>query len=355
MKQLDVLETLLAKKGRYSVFLDFYGVRARLESDNRGIIDSMEFHFRYFVADEAADHEITIRIFHEKIDYSVLPYAEASSHAPHSFSYDLRQYRIVDYFGRALAIYNYDTDTGAIFFADSEFEDETTYLLVMSRVGEFLDRKKIHRIHALGVSCKGSGVVCVLPQGGGKTTLALDLLKERDIQLLSEDTPLINKKLKLLPFPIRMGIRMEDVKRSGIGTGHLKEFRRAYHPDKYVLDLTASREKISRPCSARVLIVGKRVLGDKSIIVPVNKARLFMPLLKTVVFGLGLPQVVEYFLRGNPVCVMKNIRIASLRLMLAVKLLLRCDTYIFFLGQDTGKNARTLKKACRRLTRKASS
>ena len=69
----------------------------------------------------------------------------------------------------------------------------------------------MHRIHALGISHNDEGILCILPQGGGKTTLGLSLLKKYDdVKLLSDDTVLISRDGMLIPFPVRIGLCEED-------------------------------------------------------------------------------------------------------------------------------------------------
>jgi len=49
-------------------------------------------------------------------------------------------------------------------------------------------------------------IIVLLPSGGGKSTIALRILKENDFKLLSEDSPLVDKRGDVYPFPLRIGI-----------------------------------------------------------------------------------------------------------------------------------------------------
>ena len=55
------------------------------------------------------------------------------------------------------------------------------------RSKQYLDRRGLHRIHALGVVVKNRAVLVMLPMGGGKSTLGLHLLKHPEVQILSDD------------------------------------------------------------------------------------------------------------------------------------------------------------------------
>lgn len=107
---------------------------------------------------------------------------------------------------------------------------EIVYLFIHSRVGELLDKKGIHRIHACSFSFENNIYVVMLPQGGGKSTLLMGLLKDERIKLISDDTPLCDRKGDILPFPIRIGVNND------IDTGYI--------PDEYIL--TFNRRKFGQ-------------------------------------------------------------------------------------------------------------
>jgi len=87
---------------------------------------------------------------------------------------------------------------------------EIAYLFILSTVGRYLDSQGIHRVHALGVSYQNRGILLLLPCGGGKSTMALELMRRLGFSLLAEDTPLIDRRGRILPFPLRLGIRPEQ-------------------------------------------------------------------------------------------------------------------------------------------------
>mgnify|MGYP006988870942 CR=1 FL=1 len=93
-----------------------------------------------------------------------------------------------------------------VFSLDEDMLYEISYLLLHSQAGELLDLKGFHRIHCASFSYNDEIYICILPQGGGKSTLLMNLLKSDKIKLLSDDTPIIDRSGNIYPFPIRIGI-----------------------------------------------------------------------------------------------------------------------------------------------------
>jgi hypothetical protein len=82
------------------------------------------------------------------------------------------------------------------------------------------------------------------------------------------------------------------------------------------------------------VIVGARNSGAESSIAPMSRAQALPVLTANLVFGLGLPQVLEYFLRGGASDLFRKGSIASSRLLAALRLLSRTDCYRLVLGRD---------------------
>ncbi|MGH7806575.1 MAG: hypothetical protein ACRENT_00610 [Thermodesulfobacteriota bacterium] len=91
--------------------------------------------------------------------------------------------------------------------ADHDLLHEIVFLFILSTVGQYLDARGLH---ALGVSYNNRGILLILPSGGGKSTLGLELMRHPGFLLLGEDTPLIDRRGYILPFPLRLGVRPEQ-------------------------------------------------------------------------------------------------------------------------------------------------
>ena len=203
---------------------------------------------------------------------------------------------------------------------DPELVYERFYLTVLARVGLLLDRRGLHRVHGLGV---GSSLI-LLPPGGGKSTLALELLP-RGLPLVSEDTPLLDRRGRLHPFPFRLGVRepvLGSVARGG------KWLLRA---DGY--PLFAGR--------CRQVFVGGWTTGPPRVEPYWGRAAL----LRDCLVGYGVPQVAELFLQES---VPSLARIALSRLAACLRLSVSARWYRLWLGPDPIANADLLEGWVRR-------
>jgi len=320
-------------------YFNFYGIRLRVSSNSIELIDNIKSDFSYFESSDRI-YDINIESYRESLPYYKIPKIRASLYNVDSIAYDDKNVRYVDYHGDALTIYDYESENGEIYSENFDLLYELSYLMINSRVGELLDRNGIHRVHALGFSYKNKAVLCLMPEGGGKTTLALDLLKEKDIMLISEDTPLITKNCEVLPFPSRMGIRKGSY--IDIPSEYLREFRRRKNSDKVLIDIEYFREKISSVVEPWITIIGEREFSNESKIEKTNKIKALPVLVKNIVFGLGLPQMVEYFLRYDIKDILDKYGIALSRLFTSLKILSKSKTYRFIIGRDQKKNAKEL-------------
>ena len=89
--------------------------------------------------------------------------------------------RRVLYRDGAAAVFDFSTHSpwarGRLYCAEPDRLRELGYLAVLSRAGEALDAKGLHRAHALGFEWGGGAGLLFLPSGGGKSELALELLR----------------------------------------------------------------------------------------------------------------------------------------------------------------------------------
>lgn len=274
--------------------------------------------------------------------FDTVPAVRASLYQPDSISYDQGEVRYVDYNGKALSIFDYGREEGRLYAQDRDLLHELSYLLIHSRVGELLDKKGFHRVHALGLVHDGNGLLCLLPQGGGKTTLALELLGDDTVQLLSDDTPLVDRRGRLLPFPLRIGIEASSA-------AHIPErFRgtmvRRKYGAKTLIDIEYFQGRVaSGPVPARYLLVGEREFADNPRLTRIGRCAAAAALFKNCVVGLGLPQMVEYFLRHGWGEMLAKGSIAISRLAASLFLVMNAETYRLVLGRRPADNAAVVR------------
>ena len=278
--------------------ISVHGITARIECADPQILSWFEFDFRTFLTPEVAGPtHVRLIVQVEPPPQSAIPALDEVMHTPNFVCFERGDVRYVDYQGKALAIYDYEHDSGQIYCADPSLAYERLYLTLLSRIGEKLDYEGLHRVHSLGIVYQDFGCLFLIPQGGGKTTLAMSLLSHPQVKLLSEDTPFIDRQGRVFPFPFRLGVT------NGEHTEPIPErfkriAERKFGGYKVLIDLEFFRDKIaSNVVRNKYLFCGRRTSGPSPRMVAIGKASALRYLTRDCVFGLGLPQVIEFFLQ----------------------------------------------------------
>ncbi|HEX4049198.1 MAG TPA: hypothetical protein VH309_15230 [Elusimicrobiota bacterium] len=206
--------------------------------------------------------------------------------------------RLIRYDDGAWARWDYRARSGTIHASARERLRELAYLAALSRAGEELDRRGLHRVHALGVSGPAGAGLVLLPSGGGKSTLALELLRRRSLGLLSDECPLVSSDGVVRPFLLRLALRPgADV--SGLPPGSLRRFQRRGYEEKRLLDAAALGAEPGVAAPLRWLLVGSPSQGEPRL-EPLSRAGALAALVRSLVVGVGLPQMAEYMARAEP-------------------------------------------------------
>ncbi len=122
--------------------------------------------------------------------------------------------------------------------------------------------------------------------------MALELLSQPDFELIGEDTPLVDRRGRIPPFPLRLGVRPgHDVR---IPAPHLRTVRRMEFDPKTLIDRPAHRARRAR--RPGLILIGERNLGQECDIVPLAKRTAMKAVVKYMVVGLGVYQGLEFML-----------------------------------------------------------
>ncbi|MBN1406097.1 MAG: hypothetical protein JW946_06225 [Candidatus Omnitrophica bacterium] len=324
-----------------AIKLSFYGLGVEIKSSSAQTIEAVKKDFSFFKS-KNTDAQVKIEIFLKAPDYKNLPSVTASVYTPRNICYRQGNISYIDYFGKGLSIIDTSKSLYSIYSDDEYLSHEMAYLTIMSIVGQYLDSKSIHRVHGLGLDINGKAVLILLPKGGGKTTLLLNLLKEKNVKLISEDSPLIDKNSNILPFPIRIGVSCEE-KPFFVDEKYLTFVKRMEFEPKYLIDIEAFKDKISDKASKPwIILLGERSLGNESKITPASKSKAFGEFVKNSVIGLGLYQGVEFILQKSPWELLGKTGLLYSRFRNAAKVISKSKTYTFTLGCDISKNSATL-------------
>ena len=186
-----------------SLFFHFYGISAQIFSEESTLLKRLKMDFSYFHSPPplTKKSDCTIHAIKTPPPWPSIPPLPTTSQSLSSLTYDSKKKRFNDYYGKALTVYNYESETGTIYTDSLDRLHELTYLMLLSRVGKKLDLKGFHKIHAFGVVKNQCAILGIMPMKGGKSTHFLEFLKDKQTQPLSDDTPLITRWGKIKPFP----------------------------------------------------------------------------------------------------------------------------------------------------------
>lgn len=321
--------------------LDFHGVSACVESTAEEALEPLARDFAYFAVNHTQHSRPTIRwtLYPSSPPKAPLPKGLPTFRTRFYTARDSGPARWVDYQGLALSIYDSEGCSGTIHCRDPVLLHELSYLAVLSRVGDALDRRGIHRAHALGFEHQGSGGLLLLPAGGGKSTLALEMLRSSGMGIIGEDTVLVTRDLRLLAFPLRWGFA-QDADLSGVPERMIRPFHRRRHGRKRLVDVAFFRARIRDDVPLRWLIIGKRRPGPAGL-APCPKPAAWAALGMGLVLGRGLAQMAEYTLRPDLRAAAALAGIAHSRARTALAMLTR-STKRFGLGDSPGGNLSSL-------------
>ncbi len=329
--------------------LDFHGVGVQVTCDAPDIAGALGRDFSYFAQAGAgpaptSGMDVEIQGSLRRPPWGDLPAWPSVLEQPGFCAYQRGHIRWVDYQGKALARWDFDHEAGGVWSEDPDLLHELLYLLTLSRAGELLDRRGLHRVHALALEVQGRATLCLLPSGGGKTTLGVGALRQPGVRLMGDDMALVDRRGQVLPFPLRLGFSSPP---PGVDPGKLRRMRRREHGTKWLLDLDTLGDRVA-PAHTRarpdLLLVGRRLLaGPPSL--ERAPARAALPhLAREMVVGLGLPQLVEYFLRLEARDLVRKAALAASRAAAAAALASRSEVYRFSLSREKDANVALLRQ-----------
>ncbi len=315
--------------------LNISGCAVRFECADHGVADSVASDFSAFGgSDVAADISIEARPAVASRPRFLIPGPGGWSIAP-----SRPGTRTVWYREGACCEYDYVTRRGVITAEDPCLLWELSYLLILSRAGEELDRRGLHRVHAAGLSRQGRAVLLCGGQGAGKTTLLMELLKDPLFSLLSDDTPLVSADGDVSPFPQRIGLDWSSPHLPGFPAA--RRFRRRRRCDKFLVDIGRADIRVSGTAAPGPVFLLRR--GSAPGIRRAGGAAAAKELALSLALGAGTPQLAEYFLRFSPAGIAAKTAILASRLRAASALLSKSGFYVMETSRDPSENAAVLR------------
>jgi hypothetical protein len=318
--------------------LDVHGMRIRVAGDWPEVLDDLRLDFVWFERpDDGATAEVDVVIERRAPDYDRFGEVPASFITPRNVVYQANGMTAVDYFGKAVSVLDHARTRLTVQGEDEHLVHEAAYHYLLSRFGEHLERTGFTRLHALALAGPRGAVAVMLPSGGGKSTLALRALREDGVRLLSEDSPLLDRRGRLHPFPLRIGINAADADRLPPGNARLLE-RMEFHP-KLALDVAAFADRIeASPQPLNDLVIGRRTLGREARLERVRRPSAVGTLLREAVVGVGIYQGMEFILQRGLRDVVGKLDIALTRTACCAAGLTRARVWRATLGRDHERN-----------------
>ncbi len=318
--------------------IEVHGLRLRVEGNWPEVVEQIALDFAWFACDApSGPADAVIEVRRRAPDFAAFGDLTAAFVTPRNVVYQDGQRTIVDYFGRALSVLDRATGRLIVEGESEHLVHEAAYHFLLSRVGAHLDACGLPRLHALALAGSAGATAVLLPSGGGKSTLALRALGTVGVRLLSEDSPLIDRRGRLHPFPLRIGVNATDAA-SLPSDGVRRIERMEFHP-KLALEVSAFADRIAaEPQPLRHLVVGRRSLGARPRLERLPRRAAVGTLVREAVVGVGLYQGMEFVLQRGTADVVGQLRPALTRAACCTAGLARARVWRLTLGRDHDEN-----------------
>jgi len=248
---------------------------------------------------------------------------------------------IVDYFGRAVSVLDRERGSLLVRGLDKHLVHEAAYHYILSSAGQHLDARGLPRLHSLALAAPGGAVAVLLPSGGGKSTLALRALADERVRILAEDTALIDRRGRLHPFPLRMGINTTDA--HALPPEHVRRIERMELHPKLALNPEAFAGRVERSAQPlRHLVIGRRSLGRDADLAPIGRTAAVGALFREAVVGVGVYQGMEFILQRGMRDVAGKTGVIATRMACCGAGLARAKVWRLTLGRDHERNWQAL-------------
>ncbi|MAZ48749.1 MAG: hypothetical protein CME65_09305 [Halobacteriovoraceae bacterium] len=329
--------------GKNLLFLDFFGFILEISCDHDETLAKIREDFHFFICETTKSNFI---VECKKADSLDLPEnIRAKSQSQNSITYINQDVKFQDYYGKAWTeTYSYKV---YIRYIDFEILHEILYLVILSYSGKNMDKRGFHKIHACAISRDRRNLVFMMPSKGGKTTLFMDLLSDEQTSIISDDTPVVNRFGNLHAFPLRIGSESRNTLFNSfpyISEKSIYEFDRQYFSKKYLLGLKHLKNKVFVSSGPTLFLIGYRSTRKTPKIFKLNRWQFLKELFHHMVVGVGLPMVIEHFFRLGWKDSFVNLKIFISRLVAAVIITFRHDSYLIEMSQSRTENLKAVRE-----------
>ncbi|MBI5280599.1 MAG: hypothetical protein HY858_02870 [Candidatus Solibacter usitatus] len=323
---------------------EVYGYRFLVSGSSPRAVDGICRDFAFFRS-EPAGGETRIEVAEEAPRYEGLPAGAASIYTPRNVVYRNGKRAYVDYHGKALGTHDLEHGGFRVQSLDPNLLYESCYLFLLSQISEYLDRRGMHRIHALGASLNGRAILVLAPMGGGKSTLGAHLLRHREVKLLSDDSPYVDARGRVHAFPLHLGLLAESV--SQVPEERRRLIQRMEFGPKVLVDYDYFADRVCPAAEPGIVFLGSRTLSSGCSIESAGLAEALRAMVSNSVVGLGLFHGLEFILERSAWELLSKVNVAGSRLRNCLELLRRSVVRRLLLGRDSELNAETVVRFAR--------
>ncbi|MGH2994344.1 MAG: hypothetical protein ACRDL1_12530 [Solirubrobacterales bacterium] len=325
--------------------MDIHGFRVTVHGWPE-VVEQARLDFAWFCGPDAGSrggaNDVEVIAEDADPDYARFDPVAASFVTPRNVVHQHGPLTVIDYFGKALSVFDRGAGRLVVQGRDEHLVHEAVYQFVLSQAGAALEARGLVRLHSLGLVGRSGAVAVMLPSGGGKSTLALRALRDDRVRLLSEDSPLLDRRGRLHPFPLRLGVNVGDA--DALPAGRTRRIERMeFHP-KLVLELDAFADRIAAgPAELRDLVIGRRTLGTGAALEKLPRRAAVGTLLREAVVGVGVYQGMEFVLQQGLRDVLGQAGPAVTRAACCAAALRGSSVWRLTLGRDREANWRALE------------
>jgi hypothetical protein len=273
-------------------------------------------------------------------EYEGLPVCDAAVYTPRNVVYHHQGRRIIDFSGRGLGIFDAKEGRFRIASEDPHLVYEAAYLFLLSQIGQALDNRGLHRLHALAMSHRGRAILVLLPMGGGKSTLGASLLRQSEMSILSDDSPIIDRGGNVFAFPLRIG--MLKGQEHEIPEEHRRFVHRMEFGPKFLVNYSYFADRVVDRAKPGIVLLGRRTLAREGRVEKAPYTAAMRDMVPNMIVGLGLFQGLEYLLERSSREIAGKVGLGLSRLRNAHALVKGSATYLFHMGRDPDANARMI-------------
>jgi len=333
--------------------INILGFEVNIHSDSVTVLNKLSKDFKQFIkqSNNESKKVLDLKIITQEPPLAKIPLKRATFNRKRSITIDDGSIRYNNYGNELLSIFSFKNETGEIYSLNEDYLHEIAYLLILSRSGKWLDLESIHKIHACGFQYNNTNVAVSMEMGAGKSTLFCELLKTKEVSILSDDTPLVTKKGELLAFPLRVGVCEDRLNEfSHVESQNIYKMFRKEYGEKVLISLDSFENKIADISSKQVLMIGKRVDKDIFDLRKRSYVKTMASLFYHQIVGVGLPIIFEYFWETGIKDFVVKTKIFFKRLRAAHNLACSSHTYSLTIGNNPSRNAKELLKALNKKT-----